>query len=86
MIEPLNQFVENTHLFIARSLSACVKGCTSVCVLNLSSAPVTVHRDEKVATFSVGAVCSVNEVGTLQSNEQVGCGTIYWDSSIWLRT
>ena len=75
MIEPLNQFVENTHLFIARSLSACVKGCTSVCVLNLSSAPVTVHRDEKVATFSVGAVCSVDEVCTLQSNEKVGCGT-----------
>ena len=31
--------------------------------------------DEKVATFSVGAVCSVDEVCILQSNEHVGCGT-----------
>ena len=45
------------------------------CVFNLFSALVTVHRDEKVATFSVRAVCSVDEVCTLQSNEQVGCGT-----------
>ena len=75
MIEPLNQFVENAHLFIAHSLSACVKGCTSVCVFNLSIVPVTVHRDEKVATFSVGAVCLVDKVCALQSNEQVSCGT-----------
>ena len=60
MIEPLGTFVENGHFLVARSLSVCIDGYTSVCVVHLSTAPTTIHSGERVATFSVGST-SVDE-------------------------
>ena len=58
MIEPLCSFMEKNSLLVAHSMSICENGYTLICILNPSTAPVTIYDNEYVAQFSVGALCT----------------------------
>ena len=64
LLEPRTQFLErHDGILVAHSLSSVTDGQTVVDVLNLSPIPVTIHRNEKVASFQpMHEVCVATEM------------------------